>query len=141
MQTQIVYNDLATKVNGILDVSVQLSNYRDKLRAVLPEGVEIHQMAIQIIGRDSGMITSQMGITEKAPLIQINGVSKHWVDKYLRRKKELLLEALQKDKSPLCRKKERWDGNKCEKYCEVKEQCMQEPGWENIPVPVTEVER
>jgi len=58
----------------------------------------------------------------------VNGISKHWVDRYLRRKKEMLFEALEKDYAPLCRKRERWFGKKCTEYCEVKEQCILLPG-------------
>jgi len=64
------------------------------------------------------------GIEEKAPLVPVNGISKNWVRKYLARKKDMLLEALDKNHAPMCRKREMWDGRKCAGYCEVSEICV-----------------
>jgi hypothetical protein len=123
-----VNGDTATRAVALLETSIQLSNYRDKLRKILPEGYAVKKMAVQVISRDSGlMVSTQRGIEEKAPLLPVNGISSYWVSKYLSRKKELLLTYLDKNKiPPLCRKKETWNGKKCQQYCEVKEQCLQE---------------
>jgi len=69
------------------------------------------------------MVSAMRGIEEKAPLLPVNGTSKHWVRKYLARKKDILLEALDKNHAPMCRKRERWFGRKCAGYCEVSEIC------------------
>lgn len=119
--------DIATRAIALLETSIQLSNYRDKLLQVLPKGYTVKNIAVQVISRDSGLIVStQRGIEEKAPLIPVNGISSHWVNKYLGRKKELLLKYLSEDIiPPLCRKRETWNNKKCQQYCEVKEQCLQ----------------
>jgi hypothetical protein len=96
-----------------------ISSYR-----YFPSGYTVKNMAIQVISRDSGLMISTMrGIEEKAPLIPVNGISRHWIEKYLRRKRDLLLEALSKDYAPKCRKRETWYGRKCADYCEVNEIC------------------
>jgi hypothetical protein len=120
-----VNGDIASKAEALLDTSIQMSNYRDKLLRVLPRGYTVKSMAVQVISRDSGLMVSiRRGIEEKAPVIPIHGISRHWVDRYLNRKKSLLLDALKNDYAPLCRKRERWFGKKCLNYCEVQEQCM-----------------
>lgn len=119
-----VNGDMASRTDALLETSIQMSNYRDKLLEVLPGGYTVKNMAVQVISRDSGLMVSvRRGIEEKAPLLPINGVSKRWVNKYLGRKKQMLFEALEKGYAPICRKKESWYGKKCERYCEVSEQC------------------
>lgn len=120
-----VNGDIAAKADALLETSIQMSNYRDKLLSVLPSGYTVKKMAVQAISRDSGLMVSiKRGIEENAPLIPINGISSHWVNKYLNRKKELLLEALEKDYAPPCRKRETWQGKKCKDYCDVVEHCI-----------------
>lgn len=131
METRIIRGDIATKVDGILEAAIQLSNYRDKLNSILPAQYKVRRMAIQIISRESGAIAEIRGLTEKAPVILVNGISRYWVEKYLHKKKEMLLEALEKDSAPVCHRRERWDGRKC-KSCEVREYCTQLPGWETV---------
>lgn len=123
-----VADDIATRADALLETSIQISDYRDKLLKILPGGYTVKKMAIQIISRDSGlMISAQRGIQEKAPLVPVNGVSSHWKTKYLKRKKELLLYYLNtKTVPPLCRRRESWNGRKCKDICEVREQCLME---------------
>ncbi len=129
---EYVYGDIVTKALGTLDASIQLSNYRDKLKEILPNGYTVKNMAIQVVSRDAGlMISAIRKIEEKAPLIPVNGISKQWVDRYLQRKRDLLFNALEQDYSPLCRKRDRWYGRKCLNYCDVKEQCQGVGGWES----------
>lgn len=119
-----VNDDIATKAIALLETSIQMSNYRDKLLEILPSGYTVKNMAVQVISRDSGLLVStKRGIEEKAPLIPVNGISKHWIDKYLRRKRELLFEAIKKDYAPKCRKRDTWFGRKCAGICEVAEIC------------------
>jgi hypothetical protein len=128
---EYIYGDAVTRTIGILETSIQMSNYRDKLKEILPNGYTVKNMAVQVISRDAGLMVSAMRhIEEKAPLIPVNGISKHWIDRYLSRKKELLFDALEQDYSPLCRKRDRWDGRKCPKYCDVSEACQHIEGWE-----------
>lgn len=127
---EYIYGDAVTKTIGLFETAIQMSNYRDKLMQILPEGYRVKNMAVQVISRDSGlMINAMRGLTEKAPLIPVNGISKHWIDKYLSAKKALLIEALDREYSPLCRKRERWDGRKCNGFCDVKDHCQQVGGW------------
>lgn len=121
-----VNGNIATRADTLLETSIQISNYRDKLLSILPKGYTVKQMAVQVISRDSGLMVSiKRGIEENAPLIPINGISKHWVTKYLKRKKELLFEALEKNYAQECRKRENWYGKKCKDYCEVVEHCIE----------------
>jgi len=119
-----INGDIASRAAALLETSIQLSDYRDKLLEILPAGYTVRSMAVQVISRDSGLMVSTMrGIEEKAPLVPVNGISKNWVRKYLARKKEMLLEALEKNYAPVCRKRETWYGRKCSGYCEVSELC------------------
>jgi len=119
-----INGDITSRVMALLEPSIQLSDYRDKLLEILPEGYAVKNMAVQVISRDSGLMVSAMrGIEEKAPLVPVNGISKNWVRKYLARKKDMLLEALDKNHAPMCRKRETWSGRKCAGYCEVSEIC------------------
>jgi hypothetical protein len=128
---EYIYGDIVTKTIGIFETSIQMSNYRDKLKEILPNGYTVKNMAVQVISRDAGLMVSAMRhIEEKAPLIPVNGISKHWIDRYLRRKRDLLFGALEQDYSPLCRKRDRWYGRKCINYCDVSEACQQIEGWE-----------
>lgn len=116
-------NDPAKRAS-LLETSIQLSYYRDILKGHLPEGYDIKQIAVQVIARDSGTwISLSRGIMEKSPLIILHGVSPHWVQRYLKRKRELLFKALEDNYAPRCRKTETWHGRKCNGYCEVAEIC------------------
>ncbi len=125
-KTRKVYanGDIVARISALFETAVQLSDYRDKLLTILPEGYTVKNMAVQVISRDGGLMVSAMrGIEEKAPLVPVNGISGHWIRKYLGRKRELLLSALDKDYAPKCRRRETWEGRKCVKYCEVSEIC------------------
>jgi hypothetical protein len=133
---EYIFGDVVTKALGIFETSIQMSNYRDKLKQILPNGYTVKNMAVQVISRDAGLMVSAMRhIEEKAPLIPVNGISKHWIDRYLQRKRDLLFEALENDYSPVCRKRERWDGRKCQKYCDVSEACQQVGGCADDSLP------
>lgn len=112
------------RASSLLQTSIQLSYYRDVLKEHLPEGYTVKKLAVQVINRDGGTwVSRSRGIVERSPLILINGVSSHWVKKYLNRKKELLEEALKKDYAPPCRRTDSWGGRKCNGYCDVAEIC------------------
>lgn len=116
------------RATSLLQTSIQLSYYRDVLKKHLPKGYTIKKLAVQVINRDGGTwISQQRGIAEKSPLILLNGVSSHWVERYLNRKKELLEEALKIDYAPRCRRPDSWGGRKCKGYCDVAEICQTIP--------------
>jgi hypothetical protein len=136
----LVYDCEVTRTFGVLDTSIQLSDYRDKIRRILPEGYEVKKMGIQVICRESGLsVQRERGITEKAPLIPLNGISSVWVQRYMGRKRDLLLEALDKGYMSPCRRSSRWYPKephkptfkealtclKCSKYCNVKPFCKE----------------
>lgn len=132
MQNETIYGDEATRVAAILDTAIQVSDYRDKLLTILPEGYGVKQMAVQVVSRDASTIVSKMRcIEEKAPLIPINGISPHWIKKYLTRKRDMLMLALESNTAPLCRRRERWFERRCAQYCEVVEHCEQMGDWHN----------
>jgi hypothetical protein len=115
---------LVTKTFAVLETSIQLSNYRDKLRAYLNDENAIEHLAIQLIIRDAGTATAlERGITEKAPMVRLNGISSHWIDRYFRIKRERLFEALRTNIVPKCKKIHTWEGRKCQKVCSVREHC------------------
>jgi len=53
-----VNSDIASKAAALLETSIQLSNYRDKLLRILPMGYYVKEMAVQVISRDSGLMIS-----------------------------------------------------------------------------------
>ena len=119
-----VPGNIAEKVVGMLDTVVQLSDYRDKLQSVLKDGYKVKRIAVQIIMKDAGtQVARDRGITGNTFIIPLNGVSSHWIKKYLGRKRELLLQAIEKDYSPKCRRSDIWGGLKCKKYCDVSKIC------------------
>lgn len=108
------------------DWALQMSRYRDLLAPKLPDGITIKRMAIQIIARDGGTyIAKQRGVTIKAPIIPINGMSTRWVTRYFTKKAENLLKAVSEGKwSTHCKPRERWENDKkCREFCEVKLHC------------------
>ena len=120
-----IEGDLVTRCFALFETSIQLSNYRDKLLTILPKGYGVKKMAIQVISRDAGLqVARQRNVTVNAPLIPVNGMSKVWVDRYLSRKRDLLLTALEQGFAPICRRRERWDKDKkCIDYCDVHDHC------------------
>lgn len=127
-KTKKVYvnGDSAARIAALLEPAIQLSDYREKLLAILPDGHTVKNMAIQVISRDGGLMVSAMrGIEEKAPLIPVNGISGRWVRRYMERKRDMLFQALEKDYAPKCRRRENWNGRKCTGYCEVSELCAE----------------
>jgi len=107
-----------------LDWAIQLNDYRMKLEAL---GFPVHQMVIEALCRDGGTyIAQQRGITFNGTLIPINRISDHWIKRYMGAKHRALMQALETgEMPPQCRKRETWGGRKCEKYCDVKDTCME----------------
>lgn len=105
-----------------LDWAIQMNDYRMKLEAL---GFPVEHMIIEAIARDGGCwIAQRRGIQQNGVLIEINRISDHWIRRYMRKKAELLLRALEtRQVPPKCKPRERWSGRKCEKYCNVREAC------------------
>lgn len=106
-----------------LEVAIQQNYYRILLEMC---GYKVNGMAIEALVRDGGLLMANMrGVESKAKLIPINRISDYWIKKYMQKKKDRLLDALANKKlPPLCNSRERWKGRKCEKYCNVREVCI-----------------
>jgi hypothetical protein len=109
-------------VRHVLDWAIQLNFYRTLYEN---EGYKVDDMTIQAMCRDFSLqIAASRGVTQEVYLIPINRISDRWIKKYLRRKAQLLREALETKIMPKpCSKRERWGGKKCAEYCEVSEFC------------------
>ena len=89
------------------------------------EGIHIHEMRIQAIVRDGGLqIATTRGLDKNAYLIPIPKVDDKTIRKYFISKRDTLWKVLQgKIKPEICNEDERWQNNKCERYCSVKQFC------------------
>ena len=107
-----------------LDWAVQMNDYRIKLEDA---GFPVENMIIEAIARDGGCwIVQNRGIEQNGVLIVINRISDHWIKRYMRKKAELLQHALETGQlPPPCKPRERWNGRKCEKYCNVRSICIE----------------
>lgn len=121
----------------ILDVAIQLNDYRRKLEAILPDGYKIERMFVEALARDGGTyIARRRGVTQNGVLIPINRISDKWIVRYLTAKRDALLEALETGETPpRCRWREQWGGRKCDGYCNVAEECYRRDGvnYDGIP--------
>lgn len=113
-----------------LDTELQLSDYAIGWEEM---GFNIVQMKVQATIRDAGT-TAAVGHGferegDDTLLIPIERLANDFVNDYFVAKSEALLSALSRyktDKSylpELCTERERWDGIRCERFCEVKEFC------------------
>lgn len=110
------------------DLMVQMNDYRMKLEK---HGLPVKQMCCEIIVRDGGTFVAQSrGITQRALLVVINKVSDYLIHAYMKKKADLLHEALATGElPPVCKPRERWydrttgRSGKCAKFCPVRFQC------------------
>lgn len=105
-----------------LDWAIQLNDYRIKLENA---GYEVRHMIIEALIRDGGCyIAKNRGLNQNGVLIEINRISDTWIKRYMQKKHDALMKALETGTlPPKCRFRERWAGRKCEKYCNVREIC------------------
>lgn len=105
------------------DLGVQLNDYRMKIESKL--GLPVNNMCCQILVRDGNThIATQRGITEPSYLVPINKISDIWVERYMRKKSQDLIYALENNvMPPPCRHRECWGGRKCKDYCNVWQFC------------------
>jgi hypothetical protein len=110
-------------VKDRLDWAIQLNDYRMKLEAL---AFPVRQMAIEALCRDGGTyIAKNRGITFNGALIPINRISDHWIERYMRAKNRALMGALETGQvPPRCSWRETWAGRKCQKYCNVVQECQ-----------------
>lgn len=119
------YKTVYTQGNARLDfdLAVQMNDYRMKIEKCLK--LPVSHMVCEMIVRDGGtyMATSR-GVTERAYLIEVGKISDRWMERYMKKKSESLIKALDsKTVPPPCKSHECWSGNKCEKFCPVNKWC------------------
>ena len=106
------------------DWAVQLNDYRRKLETL---GFPVEHLVVEAICRDGNtfMATSR-GVEQNGTLIPLNRISDHWISAYMGTKSQRLLQALNTGMlPPTCKNRESWSGRKCQKYCNVREQCKE----------------
>ena len=108
------------------DVGMQLNRYRVLIEEYFP----IDRMQIQITVRDGGLqVVTSRGITELIYVREINKINDEEVKEFFIEKQARFDEALDIGEEVLqipgglCTLHERWDDNKCKRYCEVKQFC------------------
>ena len=110
-------------VHSRLDLAIQLNDYRMKIEKELNKPV--NKLVCEIIVRDGNtFIANSRGITQPGYLVPINKISDVWIERYMKKKANDLIKALETNTlPPPCRHSETWGGLKCERYCSVAEFC------------------
>lgn len=105
------------------DLAVQLNDYRMKIEKKLHLPVE--HMLCQVIVRDGNTyIAASRGITEPSYLVPINRISDKWIERFMKAKSTALIDAVKSGICPPpCNARERWNGRKCQNYCDVNKFC------------------
>lgn len=109
-------------VKHILEWAIQLNYYRILLEQ---NGFKVNRMVIQAMCRDYGLrMASERNIRQPVYLIEINRISDHWINLYMKAKARKLRVALEDNTLPQrCNTRERWHDRKCTDYCDVAESC------------------
>lgn len=112
-------------VRDILDVAIQLNDYRMKVEEVLPRGYGVKRMVIEALARDGGtFIARSRAVEQNGILIPVNRISDRWIRRYLAAKSSALQHALETGEvPPPCKPRETWHGRKCKDYCDVRSHC------------------
>lgn len=106
-----------------LDLAIQLNDYRMKIQKVLKKPVA--NMVCEMIVRDGGTyMAKNRGVDDTAYLIKVGKISDIWVERYMKRKANDLISALETGRMPPpCRPHECWHGRKCRDFCPVNMYC------------------
>ena len=107
---------------GIPDLDeqkLQLNMYRLMLEDF---GFPVKKMFLDIAVRDGGIqVATTRGVTQNAYLIEVPRMDDNEVREYFRNKRDALLTALEnRQLPPPCSMDERWQGRKCQSYCNVR---------------------
>lgn len=109
------------------DYLYQLNRYRVMAKKTFD--ITIDRMMIMCFVRDGGLqMTVASGLENNFYYVEVPFVDDEVIEKYFNDKRDALLKALEEKKMPpVCSPTECWDGGKCEKYCEVKGFCTNNP--------------
>jgi len=104
------------------DWVLQLNNYRLMIESA---GFPVSRMQIQATVRDGGTIVAKSrGITENIYMIPVKRLDDGEVKDYFIEKSGRLITAMQTQAiPPPCSEEERWNGRRCQSFCEVWEHC------------------
>ena len=119
-QVKIFYNDPEKADFG--DWKWQLNFYRYLLEQ---NGYPVEKMFIQATVRDGGVqVATSRGVNQNIYLVEVPLIhDDHLLEKFLT-KRDALLHALKNKELPdICNEEERWGGNKCKSYCDVRDIC------------------
>ena len=106
------------------DLAVQMNDYRMKIEKILK--LPVDKMVCEMIVRDGNTyIANSRGVYDTAYLVEVGKISDNWMHKYMQKKANELLSALDTNVvPPPCKPHERWSGdNKCKKFCPVSKWC------------------
>ena len=105
------------------EVELQLNRYRIFFEE---KGFPISRIQIQAIPRDGGTYIAQnRGIDKNLYMIPVKRLHNKDVLDFYNKLSNEVKEAFRTDYARLCNNWESWDRRRCEKYCEVKDACVQ----------------
>lgn len=106
------------------EYEMQMNMYRIML--FLKEGIEVNKMYNFVVPRDGDTrMAKSYGVTERTYTVLCKDIPDNRVLSYFRGKSDELLRYIKDDICPpLCTDRERWEGRKCTKYCEVYDHCV-----------------
>lgn len=99
-------------------VDLQVNMYRLLIEKI---GFPVSRMLAQAILRDGGLaVARNRGLDRNSYLVEIKRLPDKEVTHYFRQKREALLNAMENGHLPVeCTERERWDGRRCEAFCDV----------------------
>jgi len=110
-----------TETPDLQDVALQLNSYRIFFEKA---GFPISRMQIQAIVRDGGtFIATSRGIDRSIYIIDVPKLPNSYVTEYYNKKIDELIQAFDYGYAKKCSDEECWGGRRCEKWCEVKDEC------------------
>lgn len=109
-------------LRDIIDVELQLNMYRIMVEE---EGERVDKLKVFCMVRDGGTwMARSRGIIRNTYYIDIPKLRDDVVLRYFRRKRDALLQALEKGSwDSVCTSQEHWEGIRCARYCEVAQHC------------------
>ena len=104
------------------DYELPLNHYRIKMEEL---GFPVSKMIMQAMARDFGLaVAKSRGITSQFYLMPVKRMDDKDVIVYFTQKANALLHYLDAvELPPMCSERERWDGRKCQGYCDVVQFC------------------